>query len=141
VQDQAVVAALGARVVVVAARELDAVQDDAARHDLIRPALADPLEPVDRGDLDAVEGHQGLDHVGQVQHGAELDPLGREAGVIAGLKGVKLAKGSEEVFYPGELEARNDIRNRAEGLLLPADTLADLAKLARDMRVTHELPI
>ena len=34
-QDQAVVAALRPRVVVVAARELDAVQDNAARHDLI----------------------------------------------------------------------------------------------------------
>lgn len=29
---------------------------------------------------------------------------------------------------PGEIEARNDARNRKEGLLLPANTLADLVK-------------
>jgi len=37
-----------------------------------------------------------------------------------------------EVFYPGEIEARNDARNRKEGLLLPADTVADLRKLAKN---------
>ena len=61
--------------------------------------------------------------------------------MIAGLKGVKLAKGTEEVFYPGELEARNNVRNRTEGLILPADTLVDLSKLAGDMQVKHELPL
>ncbi|MDB5361721.1 MAG: putative oxidoreductase YbiC [Rhodospirillales bacterium] len=60
--------------------------------------------------------------------------------MIAGLKGVKLAAGSEEVFYPGEIEARNDAHNRADGLLLPADTVADLTKLAHDMELAHKLP-
>jgi LDH2 family malate/lactate/ureidoglycolate dehydrogenase len=60
--------------------------------------------------------------------------------MIAGLKGVKLAAGSEEVFYPGEIEARNDAHNRADGLLLPADTVADLTKLAHDMELVHKLP-
>ena len=60
--------------------------------------------------------------------------------MIAGLKGTKLAKGSDEIFYPGEIEARNDIRNRADGLVLPADTMRDLAKLAADMQATHLLP-
>ena len=60
--------------------------------------------------------------------------------MIAGLKGVKLAAGSEEVFYPGEIEARNDARNRADGLLLPPDTVADLTKLAHDMELVHTLP-
>ena len=49
---------------------------------------------------------------------------------IAELKSVPLAQGFEEIVYPGEIEARNDVRNRAEGLLLPEDTLADLRKLA-----------
>jgi LDH2 family malate/lactate/ureidoglycolate dehydrogenase len=35
------------------------------------------------------------------------------------------------VFYPGELEARNDEGNRRDGLALPDDTLADLARVAR----------
>ena len=34
---------------------------------------------------------------------------------IAELKSVPLAQGFEEVFYPGEMEARNDARNRADG--------------------------
>ena len=35
----------------------------------------------------------------------------------------KLAKGAEEIFYPGEIEARNDQRHRAEGLKLPPTRL------------------
>jgi LDH2 family malate/lactate/ureidoglycolate dehydrogenase len=50
---------------------------------------------------------------------------------IAELKTVPRAAGVEEIFYPGEIEARNDARCRKEGLLLPADTLADLAKIAK----------
>jgi LDH2 family malate/lactate/ureidoglycolate dehydrogenase len=50
--------------------------------------------------------------------------------LIAELKSVPLADGFKEVFYPGELEARNEARNRAEGLTLPEDTIADLRRLA-----------
>ncbi len=59
---------------------------------------------------------------------------------IAELKSVPLAQGCDEVFYPGEMEARNDIANRAEGLLLPDDTLADLARIARDTKLESKLP-
>ena len=52
---------------------------------------------------------------------------------IEELKSVPLAQGFEEIVYPGEIEARNDARNRAEGLLLPEDTLIDLDRLAHDM--------
>lgn len=55
--------------------------------------------------------------------------------MIAGLKSAPLAKGTEEIFYPGEIEARNDQRHRAEGLTLPADTIVDLAKLGHEMQV------
>jgi LDH2 family malate/lactate/ureidoglycolate dehydrogenase len=65
----------------------------------------------------------------------------RVEAMIAGLKGAKLAKGADEIFYPGEIEARNNARNRADGLLLPADTIADLAKLAEEMRVPCDLPL
>ncbi len=65
-----------------------------------------------------------------------LDEFGaRMEQLIAELKSVPLAPGFEEVFYPGELEARNDARNRVEGLDLPADTVADLAKLSREFGV------
>ena len=49
---------------------------------------------------------------------------------IGELKAVPLAEGAAEVFYPGEIEARNDAQNRAQGVALPDDTLADLAKIA-----------
>ena len=45
----------------------------------------------------------------------------------------------QEVFYPGEIEARNDARYREEGLLLPEDTLADLAKIAKQVGVPLNL--
>ena len=38
------------------------------------------------------------------------------------------------------LEARNEAQNRAEGLLLPEDTLADLRKLARAHQLEALLP-
>jgi LDH2 family malate/lactate/ureidoglycolate dehydrogenase len=51
---------------------------------------------------------------------------------IAELKSVPRAQGFDEVFYPGEMEARNDERNRRDGLLLPDDTVADLTRIARE---------
>jgi LDH2 family malate/lactate/ureidoglycolate dehydrogenase len=53
--------------------------------------------------------------------------------LIAELKAVPLAPGFDEVFYPGEIEARNDLRHRAEGLQLPADTRADLQRIAGEL--------
>ncbi len=60
--------------------------------------------------------------------------------MIAQLKSVPLADGFEEIVYPGEIEARNDVRNRAEGLVLPDDTLADLRKLADELHLSSVLP-
>jgi LDH2 family malate/lactate/ureidoglycolate dehydrogenase len=63
-----------------------------------------------------------------------FQPLGefnaRMERFIDELKAVPRAEGFDEVFYPGEIEARNDALNRSQGLLLPEDTLADLAKIA-----------
>jgi LDH2 family malate/lactate/ureidoglycolate dehydrogenase len=56
------------------------------------------------------------------------------------LKAVPLAQGYDEVFYPGEIEARNDIENRRDGLLLPDDTLEDLRNLANAIGQTEKLP-
>jgi LDH2 family malate/lactate/ureidoglycolate dehydrogenase len=49
---------------------------------------------------------------------------------IAELKSVPLAEGSDEVFYPGEMEARSDVLHREQGLELPEDTVADLERIA-----------
>jgi len=35
-----------------------------------------------------------------------------------------------KIFYPGEMEARNDLVHRREGLQLADDTLADLRRIA-----------
>jgi LDH2 family malate/lactate/ureidoglycolate dehydrogenase len=59
---------------------------------------------------------------------------------IADLKSVPLAEGFDEVFYPGEIEARNEERGLREGLHLPEHTLADLANLAREIGIDALLP-
>ncbi len=71
---------------------------------------------------------------------AALQPLAqfnaRIEAMIAGLKAVPRAQGFDEIFYPGEIEARNDARNRRDGLVLPDDTVADLSTLAREYRLS-----
>ena len=52
--------------------------------------------------------------------------------LIEELKAVPLAVGHEEIFYPGEIEARNEARNRRDGLVLPPDTIRDLEKVAAE---------
>lgn len=54
---------------------------------------------------------------------------------IATLKSVPLAEGVDEVFYPGEKEARAHEQQLAEGILLPADTVAGLDKAAAEAGV------
>ena len=60
---------------------------------------------------------------------------------ISEIKSVPLAKGHDEVFYPGEIEANNDVRNRLEGLQLPEDTVADLRRIAKDTGLEVKLPL
>src|SRR6516162_6066325 len=65
---------------------------------------------------------------------------GRMEQLVAELKSVPLAQGFQEVLYPGEMEARNDTKNRANGLALPEDTLADLQGLAEAHDLKSVLP-
>jgi LDH2 family malate/lactate/ureidoglycolate dehydrogenase len=58
----------------------------------------------------------------------------------AQIKAVRCAKGFSQVFYPCEIEARNDAKNRREGLLLPEDTLTDLQKVAEEYGLQKLLP-
>jgi LDH2 family malate/lactate/ureidoglycolate dehydrogenase len=60
--------------------------------------------------------------------------------LIAELKSVPLAAGTTEIFYPGEIEARNDVVNRAKGLILPDDVLTDLRKVADELGIVDHLP-
>ena len=56
------------------------------------------------------------------------------------IKSVPTAQGFDEVFYPGEMEAKNNARNRAEGLALPEDTVADLKRIAGETGLESRLP-
>ncbi len=86
----------------------------------------------------------GAGHLMIVMNIEAFQPLqefnGRMEDLIAELKSVPLAKGFEEVVYPGELEARNDAKNRREGLRLPDDTVTDLVVLARKTGTESVLP-
>jgi LDH2 family malate/lactate/ureidoglycolate dehydrogenase len=60
---------------------------------------------------------------------------------IAEIKAVPLAQGFDEVFYPGEMEARNNTRNRSQGIQYPDDTIADLRRIAAETGLQGLLPI
>ena len=60
--------------------------------------------------------------------------------LIAELKSVPLAKGFDEIFYPGEIEIRNEERNLRDGVQLPDQTLVSLAKLAQETGLVSLLP-
>jgi len=60
--------------------------------------------------------------------------------MIAGLKATPLADGIDEIFYPGEIEARNDAQNRRDGIALPDDTVADLLRLADELGIRELWP-
>jgi len=62
----------------------------------------------------------------------------RMEALVAELKAVPLAPGSEEIFYPGEIEARNDARNREAGLDLPRATWDDLRRVAKETGIALE---
>jgi LDH2 family malate/lactate/ureidoglycolate dehydrogenase len=54
---------------------------------------------------------------------------------IAELKSVPLAKGVDEVFYPGEMEARSDSKLRREGIELPEDTVTELDRMGERLGI------
>lgn len=56
------------------------------------------------------------------------------------LKSVPKAPGHDEVFYPGEIEAANDVRHRREGVLLAEDTLVSLREIGEQTGLGDALP-
>jgi len=59
---------------------------------------------------------------------------------IRSLKDVPLAEGHEQIYFPGEMEAQADIKNRRLGLLLPEDTIASLKQVAIESGQERLLP-
>lgn len=60
--------------------------------------------------------------------------------MIAQLKSVEPADGAKEIYYPGEIEALQDARNRREGLRLAPETMTELGRLARELGLRAALP-
>jgi len=52
---------------------------------------------------------------------------------ITEIKSQPLAQGCDEIFYPGEMEARASERHLRDGLRLPEDTWNDLASVAKEI--------
>jgi LDH2 family malate/lactate/ureidoglycolate dehydrogenase len=76
-------------------------------------------------------------HIEALQPAAEFHA--RMEALIAELKSTPRAPGVDEIYYPGEIEALNARRNAAQGLELPADTLADLDRAARDAGICLDI--
>ena len=76
------------------------------------------------------EGRSGVGHLAVALNIAAFRPLADFAAdmekLVSDLKSVPRAAGVEEVYYPGELEARSEERGREAGIVLPEDTLAEL---------------
>lgn len=81
------------------------------------------------------EGRSGVGHLAIALNIAAFRPLAdfqRDmARLIDNLKTAPRAPGVEEIFYPGEPEARSEARQRKEGIVLPEDTVAELDAGAR----------
>ena len=56
----------------------------------------------------------------------------RMEALIAEIKAVPTAPGVEEIFFPGELEDRNSIRNRGRGITLADNTWKSISELAAE---------
>ena len=56
------------------------------------------------------------------------------------IKAVPLAKGFDEVFYPGEIEDNNDAKFRYKRLALLEETIADLRRIAKHTGLEAKLP-
>lgn len=82
------------------------------------------------------ERRSGAGHLMIVLDIAAFQPLAefeaRMEAMIGELKAVPLAVGHDEVFYPGEIEARNEACHRRDGLTLPDDTVRDLKLVAEE---------
>lgn len=95
------------------------------------PAVVGPYVP---------EGRSGAGHFVMAVDIAHCRPLAEfEADMerlIASMKDTPRAPGIDEIFYPGEVEARHDLRARHEGLDLPADVLRDLSEGAARLGIT-----
>ncbi|HSN20002.1 MAG TPA: Ldh family oxidoreductase [Usitatibacter sp.] len=89
------------------------------------------------------ERRSGCGHLAMALAIESFEPLAefesRMERLVAELKSAPLAPGCDEVFYPGEIEARHDAKGRREGLALPDATVEDLRRIAGETGVPFDL--
>ena len=87
----------------------------------------------------APEGKSGVGHLVIAINITAVRPLADfEADMeqmISDLKSAPKQSGIDEIFYPGEIEARSDKTLRASGITIPADTLAELREQAEKIGI------
>lgn len=85
------------------------------------------------------EGRSGVGHLAlalDVQAFRPIDDFHADVDrLITDLKSAPRAPGVADIYYPGELEARAEQRQRATGITLPQDTFADLNAGAKDLGI------
>lgn len=94
-------------------------------------------------DITVQETDEGPNHsIGEDVRTGGMQPIAdferRRETFVDELHAVPLAQDAEAIFYPGEIEARNEAANRSAGLLLPEDTVADLIRLAIELVLDHQ---
>ena len=85
------------------------------------------------------EGRSGVGHLAIALDIEAFRPLAEFHAdmerLIDSIKAAPRAPGTEELYYPGEPESVADMRNRKTGVILPADTLADLDAAATELGI------
>jgi len=82
------------------------------------------------------EGRSGIRHLALALNISAFRPLDEfnadTEALVAKIKNAPKAPDIDEIFYPGEIEARNEQRQLAEGIVIPANKLADLDAAAQE---------
>ena len=60
--------------------------------------------------------------------------------MIESIKETPKTPGTEQIYYPGELEAINDRNNRTNGIKYPEETVSSLKKIATELNLNSDLP-
>ena len=61
--------------------------------------------------------------------------------MIESIKATPKTPGTEQIYYPGELEAINDQHNRANGISYSEQTVNDLKETAKDLNLASAFPL
>lgn len=87
------------------------------------------------------EGRSGVGHLAIALNIEAFRPLldfnSDMERLVDGIKNASRAPGTEEIFYPGELEARSDEHHRRVGITLPRATVDELNSAARRLGIAE----